>query len=103
MPNTNGGKKNSKKLKSLRFTIMLSDKSPVFRKAIIPWYHSKTVYGASIAFMLIVFLFGLAGISVSLENIQFNDYIWVPIVLVVLSGGIILFNFVRLIRRHASR
>lgn len=82
---------------------MLSDKSPVFRKAIIPWYHSKTVYGATIAFMLIVFLFGLAGISVSSANIQFNDYIWLPIVLVVLSGGIILLSIVRFIKRHASR
>ncbi len=82
---------------------MLSDKSPVFRKAIIPWYHSKTAYGVTITFMLFVFLFGLAGISVARANIQFNDYIWVPIVLVVLSGGIIMFNIIRLIRRHASK
>ncbi len=52
--------------------------------------------------MLLVLLFGLAGISVARENLQFNDYIWVPIVLVVLSGGIILFNIIRLIRRHTS-
>ena len=56
-----------------------------------------------IAFMLLVFLFGLAGISVARENIQFNGYIWVPIILVVLSGGIILFNILRLIRRHAAK
>ena len=78
-------------------------KSPVFRKAIIPWYHSKTAYGVTIASMLLVFLFGLAGISVARENIQFNGYIWVPIVLVVLSGGIILFNILRLIKRHAAK
>ncbi len=82
---------------------MPSAKSPVFRKAIIPWYHSKTAYGVTITFMLFVFLFGLAGISVARANIQFNDYIWVPIVLVVLSGGIIMFNIIRLIRRHASK
>ena len=82
---------------------MPSAKSPVFRKAIIPWYHSKTAYGITIAFMLFVFLFGLAGISVARANMQFNDYIWVPIVLVVLSGGVILFNIIRLIRRHAAR
>jgi hypothetical protein len=82
---------------------MPSDKSPVFRKAIIPWYHSKTAYGITIFFMSLVFLFGLAGISVARANIQFNDYIWVPIVLVVLSGGIIMFNIIRLIRRHAAR
>jgi hypothetical protein len=82
---------------------MPSNKSPVFRKAIIPWYHSKTAYGVTIAFMLLVFLFGLAGISVARENIQYNGYIWVPLVLVVLSGGIILFNILRLIRRHAAK
>jgi high-affinity Fe2+/Pb2+ permease len=82
---------------------MPSNKSPVFRKAIIPWYHSKTAYGVTIAFMLLVFLFGLAGISVARENIQYNGFIWVPIVLVVLSGGTILFNILRLIRRHAAK
>ena len=82
---------------------MPSHKSPVFRKAIIPWYHSKTAYGVTIAFMLLIFLFGLAGISVARENIQYNGFIWVPIVLVVLSGGIILFNILRLIRRHAAK
>ena len=78
-------------------------KSPVFRKAIIPWHHSKIAYSVTIAFMLIVFLFGLAGISVARANIEFNDYIWVPIVLVVLSGGVIFFNILRLIRRRGTR
>lgn len=82
---------------------MPSAKSPVFRKAIIPWYRSKTAYGVTIAFMLFVFLFGLAGISVARANAQFNDYVWVPIVLVVLSGGVILFNIMRLIRRRDAR
>lgn len=82
---------------------MPSDKSPVFRKAIIPWYHSKKAYGLNIALMSLVLLFGLAGISVARANIQFNDYIWVPVVLVVLSGGIIIFNIIRLIRRHAAK
>ena len=82
---------------------MPSAKSPVFRKAIIPWHHTKTAYGITIAFMLIVFFFGLAGISVAREIIAYNDYVWVPIVLVVLSGGVILFNIMRLIRRRGAR
>jgi uncharacterized membrane protein len=82
---------------------MPSNKSPVFRKVIIPWYHSKTAYGITITFMLLVFLFGLAGISVARENIAYNGYIWVPVVLVVLSGGIMIVNMVRLIRRHTSK
>lgn len=82
---------------------MPSDKGPVFRKAIIPWYRSKTVCGMSIAFMLLVFLFGLAGISVARGQEQYYGYIWVPLVLVVLSGGIIVLNIIRLIRQHTSR
>ena len=82
---------------------MPSAKSPVFRKAIIPWHHSKTAYGITIAFMLIVFLFGLAGISVARTNTQFNGYIWVPMVLVVLSGGIITATTIRLIKRRTAR
>lgn len=85
------------------YITMPSYKSPVFRKAIIPWYHSKTAYGISIAFMLLVFLFGLAGISVAREKIQYNGYIWVPIVLVVSSGALVIINISRLIRRHTSR
>jgi hypothetical protein len=81
---------------------MPSDKSPVFRKEIIPWYHSKTVCWISIAFMLFVFLFGLAGISVAREHQQYLGYVWVPVVLVVLSGGVIAINIIRLIRRYTS-
>jgi hypothetical protein len=82
---------------------MLSDKSPVFRKATIPWHRSSTVCGISIAFMSLVLLFGLAGISVARAQEQYNGYIWVPLVLVVLSGGIIVMNVIRLIRQHMSR
>ena len=82
---------------------MPSAKSPVFRKAIFPWYRSKTAYGITIAFMLMVFLFGLAGISVARTNTQFNGYIWVPMVLVVLSGGIITATTIRLIKRRTAR
>jgi hypothetical protein len=78
-------------------------KSPVFRKAIIPWYQSRTIYGVTIVFMLLVFLFGIAGISVARAYLQFNDFVWVPITLVVLSGGIILFSIIRLFRRRTVR
>jgi len=82
---------------------MPSAKNPVFRKAIIPWYHSKTASGVTIAFMLLVFVFGLAGISVANSNINFNSYIWVPLVLVVLSAFIITMTVIRLIRQHRAR
>ncbi len=82
---------------------MLSEKNPVFRKPVIPWYQSKTAYGLTIAFMLFVFLVGLVGISVTREYETYKAYIWVPAVLVILSGSLIVTSIIRLIRRYASK
>jgi uncharacterized membrane protein YjjB (DUF3815 family) len=82
---------------------MPSEKSPVFRKIVIPWYQSKTAYSLTIAFMLAVFLVGLVGISVTREYDTYNGYIWVPALLVVLSGCLIITTIIRLIRRYTSK
>ena len=79
---------------------MSSDKIPVFRKAANPWHQSKFVYGLTIAFMVLVLLFGLVGISVTREIEQYHDYVWVPVVLVVLSTGVMISAIIRLVRRH---
>lgn len=79
---------------------MPSNEIPVFRKAAIPWYQSKIVYGLTITFMLFGLLFGLVGISVTHEIEQYHDYVWVPVVLVVLSAGVMVSAIIRLIRRH---
>jgi hypothetical protein len=50
--------------------------------------------------MVMVLLFGLVGISVTREIEQYHDYVWVPVVLVVLSTGVMLSAIIRLIRRH---
>jgi hypothetical protein len=82
---------------------MPSEKSPVFRKPVIPWYQSKTAYSLTIAFMLIVLFVGLVGISVTREYEAYNGYIWVPALLVSLSGCLIITNIIRLIRRYTSK
>ena len=79
---------------------MPSNKIHVFRKAASPWYQSKMVYGLTITFMLLVLLFGLVGISVTREIEQYRDYVWVPVVLVILSTGVMISAIIRLIRRH---
>ena len=79
---------------------MPSNKIPVFRKAANHWYQSKMVYGLTITSMVFVLLFGLVGISVTREIEQYRDYVWVPIVLVVLSTSVMISAMIRLIRRH---
>jgi len=82
---------------------MPSEKSPVFRKPVIPWYQSKTAYSIMVVFMLVVFLVGLTGISVSREIEEYNGYLWMPAVLVILSLWLMITNIIRLIRRYTSK
>ena len=82
---------------------MPSEKSPVFRKPVIPWYQSKTAYSFTIAFMLVVFFVGLVGISVTREYEAYNGYLWLPAILVISSGCMIITNIIRLIRRYTSK
>ena len=82
---------------------MLSKKDPVFRKAVIPWYRSGKIYVFAIIFMLIVFLFGIAGISVAREFEAYSGYVWVPALLVVMSAIMIVSTTFRLIKRYTTR
>ncbi len=81
---------------------MRLDQNPVYRKVIVPWYDSEIACLVLIVILFVVFLFGFIGISVASESIFYGSSIWVPIVLVVLSGGIILSITIRLIRRYAN-
>ena len=82
---------------------MLSDRSPVFRKIIIPWYHSRTAYILVIIVMLLVLAFGILGITIAGEKSEYLDYVWIPLLLVFLSGIIILTTIIRLLRRYTSK
>lgn len=78
---------------------MRFDEKPIFRKIIVPWYDSETTCLLLILFMVLVFLFGIAGLSVSSEIIEYNDFIWVPILLILLSGWVVVSTMIRLIKR----
>ncbi len=81
---------------------MRLDQNPVYRKVIVPWYDSEITCLVLIVLLFVVFLFGFIGISVASESIFYGSYIWVPVILVVVSGGIILSITIRLIRRYAN-
>ncbi|MBC2716792.1 MAG: hypothetical protein HF978_15925 [Desulfobacteraceae bacterium] len=81
---------------------MQIDKSPFFRKAIIPWYASDTACLIKAVVMLVVVLFGLDGIKVARQIDAYNDYVWVPIMLFVLSVIVFVVNLIRLIKRYTG-
>lgn len=82
---------------------MPPDKTPVFRKEIIPWYNSTGAYIIVIIFMLLVFFFALTGISVAREYPQYRGYLWFPAVLLVMSATIIITATARLINRRSHK
>lgn len=81
---------------------MQIDDTPLFRKIIVPWYDSEAICLLTIVFMDVVFLFGVAGVSVALSHPAFHTHIWIPILVMVLSGGVIISVTIRLIRRYAQ-
>ena len=82
---------------------MRIDPNPMFRKVIVPWYDSETACLIVIVFMFLVFLFGFAGISVAREQTEYVEYIWIAILLVILSGAVIVSTTVRLVKRYVRR
>lgn len=82
---------------------MRLDPNPMFRKIIVPWYDSEAACLIMIVFMFIVLLFAFAGISVSRENFEHNEHIWVPVLLLVMSGAVIVSAIIRLIKRYAYK
>ena len=82
---------------------MRIDQNPLFRKTIIPWYDSEAVCIVVIVFMMIVFFFGVVGISVARENSEYHGYVWIAVLLVVMSAAVIFSTIIQLIKRHARR
>ena len=56
-----------------------------------------------IIFMLLVFFFALAGISVAREFPEYKGYVWVPAVLLAMSAGIVITITARLIKRYSRK
>ena len=82
---------------------MRIDQNPLFRKTIVSWYDSEAVCIVVIVFMMIVFFFGVVGISVARENSEYHGYVWIAVLLVVMSAAVIFSTIIRLIKRHARR
>ena len=79
------------------------DQNPLFRKVIAPWYDTEKACYIVIVFMFLVLLFGIAGISAASEKTEYNNYIWVPVLLVVMSAVVIVSISIRLIKRYVRQ
>jgi len=77
--------------------------SPVFRKTIVPWYDTHTAGVALFMVMLAVLLFGIEGVRVAGRSAQYNGYAWVPLLLIILSGGVCVSILFRLLKRYWDR
>jgi len=76
---------------------------PMFRKIIYPFYDSETACIVIIILMLLILIFSIAGISVAREVPQYNGYVWVPVVLAIMSAIILLPAAIRLIKHYLAR
>ncbi len=86
----------------LEIEMRLDLRNPVYRKVYVPWWDSEVACLLVIIFMFVVFLFGMLGISVAHESLEYRPFIWVPVLIVILSATVILTTTIRLIRRYLS-
>lgn len=71
----------------------------LFRRAFIPWYDTEPAMVLTLVFALVVLLFSITGVAASLDTPRYQDYIWVPCLLGILSLAITITTLIRLIRR----
>jgi integral membrane sensor domain MASE1 len=79
------------------------NESPVFRKAIQPWYDTTAVCTLLCLLMAGVFLFGLKGVLIAVKNEAYQPYLWLPLLLIVLSALVFISIGIRLFRRRSGR
>ena len=79
------------------------DGNPLFRKVVAPWYDGAVACWVLVAAMAILSAFSWAGIQVARTHPFYGDYIWVPLILLLLclfvAGSVIL----RLIHRRYAQ
>ena len=82
---------------------MSTDQNVVHRKIVVPWYDTEAVCFLTIFVLFLIFLFAIAGISAASEDPDFHRHVWIPILLLVMTSGVMISIAVRLVRRYVSR
>ncbi|MGD9973999.1 MAG: hypothetical protein AB7S77_13140 [Desulfatirhabdiaceae bacterium] len=76
---------------------------PVFRRILTPWYDSDTTCLVVVAAMGAALVFGLAGMLTVFEIQSYRRFAWIPLLVSLLSGGVLVSTTIRMIIRHVQR
>lgn len=82
---------------------MRTGKNLLFRNVIVPWYDADTACYAVMVLMAAVLMFSLLGVAAAREVPGYRSYAWVPLLLAVMSTGVLVSTIVRLVRRNTNR
>ena len=82
---------------------MRTGRTPLFRNVIVPWYDADTVCYGVIVVMIVILIFSFFGIAAAREVLEYRGYIWVPLLLALMSAGVLVSTIVRLVRRNTNR
>ena len=82
---------------------MQLDQNPVFRRIISPWYDSTMACWIVLVMMLVVFVFAAVGIAVAQQTIEFRGHLWLPLILMLLSGSVMVSTLFRLLKRRSRK
>ena len=82
---------------------MRAGKTPLFRNVIVPWYDADTVCYSISALMAVVLIFSILGVAAAREVPEYRGYAWVPLLLAMMSAGVLVSTIVRLVRRNTNR
>ena len=82
---------------------MKLQKTPSFRKDDAPRHHADLLGLLISAFSALVFFFSVQGVGVALENDPYQRHVWVPVLLMFLSGILLVWNLFRILRRILLR
>jgi hypothetical protein len=93
----------SSTLRDINFTSSARFQNPMFRRVIIPWYDTEPVCYFAIIFTAGSMLFSLAGIVEANSTPVYKSYLWVPVLLFMMSLVVFSSTIVRLIRRNFER
>lgn len=77
--------------------------NPLFRRTITPWYDSDAACITVLVFTFLVAGFSFVGINVAEGDAAFRSYVWLPMLLLLLSLAVCASTLIRLVQRFQGQ